>query len=97
MELKLFFKINKSLTLVSFEFSISCFSNKINIYERQKKLLVAMKLVDNNTVMISNYGGIYEHPIEFLSGQIYVKVFPSENHLYRNIEKIRVLPSRIFH
>lgn len=41
---------------VTFEFAISRYSNKINIYERHKKMFLVMNLIDNTMVMISSSG-----------------------------------------
>ena len=58
-------------------------SNKINVYNPYKNIFEAMKLVDNTTVMITNSGTRLEHPKDFLSGQDYLKLFPSENHIQK--------------
>ena len=76
-------ELKKNSTPVTFEFSMSRSSNKINVYNPYKNIFEAMKLVDNTTVMITNSGTRLEHPKDFLSGQDYLNVFPSENHIQK--------------
>ena len=82
-------KNNKYLTPVIFEFVIRRSSNRINIYERHKKLFVATKLVDNTTAIISNSGKNINiqkksHSDETMSKDSHQKI------TYRNIVKIIV-------
>ena len=55
------FKNYKYFNPVIFEFAVNRYSNKINVFERHKKIFEAMKLVDNSTIIITTSGKRFEH------------------------------------
>ena len=55
---KIVIKNKKYTTPVTFGFSVSHSSNKINVFDRHKNIFEAMTLVDNTTVMITPSGKI---------------------------------------
>ena len=56
------FKNNKYTTPISCEFTIGRDNKKGNIFDRHKKILEAMKLVNISTKTITTAGKVFEHP-----------------------------------
>ena len=62
------FKSNNYTTSVIFEFAVGRDLKQMNVFERHKKILEGMKLVDNFTKLITTSCLKFEYPKEFCSG-----------------------------
>ena len=77
------FKNDRYITPVIFEFYPAKRTNQINVFESQKKVFTAMKMMDNTTNIITKKGKAFHHPDSFPEGQEYLEQFPSINEVQR--------------